>query len=216
MKKKFLTLYFKGHSIHTILYKNKPCWVGAEIFNIFGYSNHSKLLKDCMHNEYLECGIAFDILRKEDLKYLKNSIKDIPDSDKLIKDKTRNIIILYDIGLLAFANFSRKPLANSFKNWLNTTLFPELIAANFSVTHKPLNEFKVISNQKKVSHNLNFINQNFLELNSSIKYQEQEQKIRTLEAINKNIELLTIHCKFNESIFNELILGLYALLPKYN
>lgn len=113
---------FKNEDFYNFVWNNKPCWIGTDVAEIFGYSQKRKAIFDCIKREVLEEGIEYDILSGEDLKVFKEIfLEQLGDTKYAPK-----VIIFYEAGLYGFLNYTEMPLGIEFKNWIRRDVVPTL------------------------------------------------------------------------------------------
>ncbi len=158
---------FNGNKIHTFMWNDKPCWIANEIVNMFGYSDPSTTIRQCVEAEEFEEGIEYKILIKEELKCFKRIVKEVTKlnlvGSELINKYTSSLIIFYEDGLYGFLQYTDKPIGVQFRRWIRREVLPEIRQTGSYISDK--------ANPETL--------------------REKANELEKLETINKSVELVS-------------------------
>ncbi|MGL4989661.1 MAG: BRO-N domain-containing protein [Sarcina sp.] len=173
---------FNGKEIHTLIWNEKPCWMGVDIAEILGYKEKSKAISQCIRSEEFEKEIDYDILHSDGMcvKH-RASIKHYS-----------QVTILYKKGLLGFINYAHMPIGKEFRKWLRKEVFNELVDLSVGNSIEE-NKFNINTNLYKKElndiekSNLNFELIDVLRIVEKILDEQDERKLEYLDIILKNL-----------------------------
>lgn len=106
---------FNNSSICTFLLNQRPCWIAINVAELFGYENPSKAISRCIKKEDLTVGTAYDVLTKIDLYKFKQILLQ-QGYDRF--NRAPRIVVLYEEGVKALADYTNKPIGNDFRKWI--------------------------------------------------------------------------------------------------
>ncbi|MGL4990512.1 MAG: BRO family protein [Sarcina sp.] len=113
---------FKGNEVFSFIWNNKPCWVATDIADLFGYSQKSRAISDCIIKENFEVGIEYDVLEGERLKCFKEIFK-----EKLGETKyAPKVVILFEEGIYGFLAYTQMPLGVEFRQWIRKEVMTDI------------------------------------------------------------------------------------------
>lgn len=115
--KDLLIKEFEGVNVHTFLWNDKPCWIANEIVSLFGYSDSSTTIGQCIEREEFDETIEFQRLTGDKLKEFKALVKSLTNIT-LVSPNTRNLTIFYEDGLYGFLQYTDKPIGVRFRKWI--------------------------------------------------------------------------------------------------
>ncbi|MGL5068741.1 MAG: hypothetical protein ACRC6T_13170 [Sarcina sp.] len=112
---------FNGKWVYSFVWKNKICWIGTNIVEIFDYKNISATIAHTITSSLFEVGEEFDVLTGEELKKFKEmAVKVIPK----IKHTAR-LVIFYESGLYGFLYSSQKLEARALQRFVIRDIMTE-------------------------------------------------------------------------------------------
>lgn len=123
--KDLLIKEFDGVNVHTFLWNDKPCWIANEIVSLFGYSDPSTTIGQCIEREEFDETIEFQRLTGDKLKEFKALVKSLTNIT-LVSPNTRNLTIFYEDGLYGFFQYTDKPIGVRFRKWIRREVIPEI------------------------------------------------------------------------------------------
>ncbi len=123
--KDLLIKEFDGVNVHTFLWNDKPCWIANEIVSLFGYSDPSTTIGQCIEREKFDETIEFQRLTGNKLKEFKALVKSLTNIT-LVSPNTRNLTIFYEDGLYGFLQYTDKPIGVRFRKWIRREVIPEI------------------------------------------------------------------------------------------
>ncbi|MGL4654673.1 MAG: BRO family protein [Sarcina sp.] len=113
---------FKGESFKNFVLDGRPCWIGLDIAEYFGYRNKSRAIFDCIKRENFIEGEEYAILEGDTLKLFKEVFAEQVEDYKFAP----KIVILYEEGLYGFLGYTEKPLGVEFRHWIRKDVMPAL------------------------------------------------------------------------------------------
>lgn len=143
MKRKYLETEFNGMIIHSFIFEGKTTWVASKIVESFGYKDISKTIYQCINTEVFERGTEFDILIDDRLKEFKRIAVELIPSLKYVA----RLVIFYEAGLYGFLQFSKKPEAAMFQQYIMKDLIKD-----FRVNAFEKEDFCIGSEEKFVEY----------------------------------------------------------------
>ena len=117
-----VTKEFRSKKISSLVWKEKVCWDGASIAELFGYTQTRRAVYDCIKREGFEEGVEYDTLSGEELKEFKEVFGDIVVGLKFAP----KIVILYESGLYGFLAYTKMPLGVEFRTWIRNEVMPTI------------------------------------------------------------------------------------------
>lgn len=120
-----ITREFEGHAIHTFVWNEKPCWIASEIVSLFGYSDTSKTIQQCIDVEEFDAGTEYDVLIGKALRQFKSMVQELT-TVKVVSRNTPHLIIFYEDGLYGFLQYTEKPVGVRFRKWVRREVIPSL------------------------------------------------------------------------------------------
>ena len=117
-----VTKEFRSKKISSLVWKEKVCWDGASIAELFGYTQTRRAVYDCIKREGFEEGVEYDTLSGEELKEFKEVFGDIVAGLKFAP----KIVILYESGLYGFLAYTKMPLGIEFRTWIRNEVMPAI------------------------------------------------------------------------------------------
>ncbi|MGL4760151.1 MAG: BRO family protein [Sarcina sp.] len=120
---------FKNKRILSFVWNNRPCWVAVDIADVFGYTQRSKSVADCIKREKFQLSIEYDVLEGERLKVFKEIFaEELGDTKYAPK-----VVIFYEEGLYGFLGYTEMPLGVEFRIWIRVEVMPTLRAKGYYV-----------------------------------------------------------------------------------
>ncbi|MGL4452301.1 MAG: BRO family protein [Sarcina sp.] len=117
-----LTKRFKEKNLNSFVLDNRPCWIGGDIADYFGYKNKRVAVTECIKKEQFVEGEDYDILEGDTLKLFKEVFAEQVEDYKFAP----KIVILYEEGLYGFLGYTEKPLGVEFRHWIRKDVMPAL------------------------------------------------------------------------------------------
>lgn len=219
---------FNGRCISTFFWKDKICFFPFEITSVLGYADGTKTIQDCIKKEVFEEGEEYFVLKGVELKEFKNNC-----TNELLKSlkKVARLLILTEIGLYGFLQYSNKEGVLGFKKWVRGKVLPSIRENGYYSVEKNQNKIKVIENMDNKSvllheyskeikncidlklEKLKIANETFKMIEKILDDEEEEKKLPILnsiyEAVGIKLNLKGFDEEFLDVIQIALELGLY-------
>ncbi|MGL5615900.1 MAG: BRO family protein [Sarcina sp.] len=117
-----LTKQFGNKKINNLVWRGKVCWEGANIADLFGYTQTRRAVYDCIQREKLQEKKDYETLMGEDLKEFKEVFSEVLENIKFAP----KIVIFYESGLYRFLAYTKMPLGVEFRAWIGNEVMPTL------------------------------------------------------------------------------------------
>lgn len=136
---------FNSSNICTFVMNQRPCWIGITVAELFGYENSTKAISRCIKKESLKIGTDYDVLTKIDLYKFKQILLK-QGYDRF--NKAPRLIILYEEGVKALADYTNKPIGNEFRKWIRECIIEKLETKELNIQEKK--SVKVSTREKDI------------------------------------------------------------------
>ncbi|MGL4876365.1 MAG: BRO-N domain-containing protein, partial [Clostridium sp.] len=156
-----ITKKFKSKNINSLIWKEKICWVGVDVAEVFGYLNKRRAVLDCIQREKLKEGIEYEIISGEELKVFKEVFSEVLEEVKFAP----KIIIFYERGLYRFLAYTKMPLGIEFREWIGNEVMPTLREKGYYVMDRA----------EKQSKNTDFVHKTFTSNYSKFSTEQMER-----------------------------------------
>lgn len=131
-----------GHTLTTLYYRGKLCWIAQEIGQALGYSKNGSRLSEKIASEWAEEvieGEDFFKVEGEELAGLRAMLADDP-TDSVgsspLNPKTARLLLLTEQGTYLACIKSNKPAGVQLRRWLVSEVLPALRATGSYTTAK--------------------------------------------------------------------------------
>lgn len=117
---------FEGHSITTLTYKGKPCWIAKEVGKVLGYALGGRRLVSKIHadwaDEFIEGEDHLDLTGSE-----LSEFKSLLEVDtKVVSTYSPKITLLFETGINMVMAKTSKPIGKRFRRFMISEVFTQI------------------------------------------------------------------------------------------
>ncbi|MGL5151423.1 MAG: BRO family protein [Clostridium sp.] len=200
-----ITTKFKNKKVNNLVWNGEICWEGANIAELFGYTQTKRAIYDCIHREKLQEGKHYRTLSGEELKQFKEVFLEVLEDIKYAP----KIVILYESGLYRFLAYTKMPLGIEFREWIGSDLMPTLRQKGYYIM-----DGAEIQTEKNQKIDIEQSNSTYLRF-STEKMERYRIALETAKFFESRIDRITQDSNYKFLFFKQIFVDAGIELPKF-